>query len=110
MGSFSYQGVFLSADVGDIHVVGGWGQIFKLLASEDVDGDDVDLGVAVFSSFGSGHFNDLAGSLVDDDEAVLSKGRTLHGKGGRGASIGRLEGVVLLSHILLVNGFCEPSA
>lgn len=83
-GTFSctYELVFLSADVGDIHVVSRWGEIFELLAGEDVDGDDVDLGVTVLASLGGGHLNDLAWSLVDDDEAVLSEGRALEREGG----------------------------
>ncbi len=76
--------------------MGGWGQIFQLLAGEDVDGGQVDFGVTVFSSLGGGHVDDLAWATLDDNEAVLSQGGTLHGIGGRGAGIGRLEGVLML--------------
>jgi len=31
--------VFLTADIGDVHVVGGRAELFKLLAGEDVDGN-----------------------------------------------------------------------
>lgn len=91
-----YQSVFASADIRDVHIVGGWRQIFELLASEDINSDDVNLGVTVLSSLGSRHFNDLAWSLVDDDEAVLSQSRTLHRECLGGASVGGLEGVVSL--------------
>lgn len=97
----AYKLVFFSGNIGDIHVVGGWRQVFELLAGEDIDGDDVNLGVAVLASLGSAHFHNLAGSLVDDHETVLSKGRALHGKGGRGTGIGRVEAVVLLYSVAL---------
>jgi hypothetical protein len=88
--------VFLATDVGDIHVVGGWAQFFKLLASEDVNGDEMDFGVTVLASLGGGHVNDLARAVLDHDEAVLPERRALHGEGGGGTSIGALEGVLLM--------------
>lgn len=47
--------VFSPGNVGDVHVVGGRRDILQLLASEDVNGDQVDLGVTVLSSLGSRH-------------------------------------------------------
>jgi hypothetical protein len=88
--------VFTAGDVGDVHVVGGRAQFFKLLASEDVDGDKVDLGVTVLTGLGGGHVDDLAGAALDDDETVLPQSGTLHGEGGRGASVGGLEGNIVL--------------
>lgn len=82
--------------MGDIHVVGGGGQIFILLGGEDVDGDEMDLGVTVLSGLRSGHVDDLAGTVLDNDVTVLAQSRTLHGVGGRGAGIGRLEGGLVL--------------
>jgi hypothetical protein len=76
--------------------VGGGRQVFQLLASEDVYGDQVDFGVTVLASLGGGHIDDLAGTALDDDEAVLSQGRALHGVGERSASVGGLEGVFML--------------
>jgi len=76
--------------------VGGRAKFFKLLASEDIDGDQMDLGVAVLASLGSRHVDDLAGPVLDHDETVLSQGRALHGESGRGAGIGGLEGVLML--------------
>ena len=46
----TYELVFLATDVGHVHVVGGRAQFFQLLAGEDVDGDEMDLGVAVLAS------------------------------------------------------------
>jgi len=43
--------VFLAVHVGDIHVVGGGTDILELFASEDIDANQVDLGVAVFAGF-----------------------------------------------------------
>ena len=76
--------------------MGGRAEIFELLLSEDVDGDKMDLGMAVLASLGGGHFDDLAGTVLDHDEAVLPEGRALHGIGGRGAGIDALEGVLML--------------
>jgi hypothetical protein len=99
--SSSYQLVFTTDDVGNLHVVGGWGEIFQLLAGEDIQGGQVDLCVTVFAGLGGGHVDNLAGATLDDNETVLSQGGTLHGEGGRGAGIGGLEGVLMLQdHIV----------
>jgi hypothetical protein len=82
--------------VGNLHVVGRWGEIFEFLVGEDVDGNQVNLCVTVLASLGSRHFDDLAWALLDDDEAVLSQGRALHRVGSRGTSVGALEGVLML--------------
>jgi hypothetical protein len=76
--------------------VGRRAQLFELLASEDVNGNQVDLGVAVLARLRGGHLNNLAGAVLDDDEAVLPQGRALHGVRRGGAGIGALEGVVML--------------
>jgi hypothetical protein len=52
--------------------------------------------VTVLASLGGGHVDNLARPVLDHNEAVLSQGRALHGKGGRGAGIGGLEGVLML--------------
>ena len=76
--------------------MGGGGQIFELLASEDVQSDDVDLGVTVLSGLGGRHVDDLAGTALDDNVTVLAQSRALHGVGGRRASVGGFEGLVVL--------------
>jgi hypothetical protein len=50
-----------------------------LLVGEDINGNKMDLGVTVLTSLGGGHVDDLAGTALDDDVAVLAKGRTLKG-------------------------------
>lgn len=92
----TYELILSAPDVGDVHVVGGRAEILELLASEDVDGDKVDLGVAVLAGLGGGHFDDLAGAVLDDDETVLPQSRALHGVGERGTGIGALKGVLML--------------
>ena len=92
----SYQLIFTTNDVGDLHVVGGWGQILQLLAGENVEGSQVNLSVTVLASLGGGHIDDLAWATLDDNESVLSQGGTLHREGGRGACIDGLEGVLML--------------
>jgi hypothetical protein len=76
--------------------VGGRAKLFKLLAGEDIDSYKMDLCVAVLASLGGRHIDDLAGAVLDHNEAVLPQGRALHGEGGRGAGIGGLEGVLML--------------
>lgn len=92
----TYELVLATGDVGDVHVVGGRAQLLELLAGEDVDGNHMDLGVTVLAGLRGAHVDDLAGPVLDADEAVLAKGRTLHGESGRRAGVGRLEGVVML--------------
>ena len=66
----THQGVFIAGDVGHIHVVGRWAQLFKLLSSENVDGDKMDLGVTVLSSLGGTHVDNLAGPALDHNMSV----------------------------------------
>ena len=98
------QLVFSTGDVGDIHVVGGGGDIFQFLASEDIDGDQVDLGVTVLASLGGGHVNDLARTALDDDVSVFAQSRALGGVGEGGTGTCLLE-LVLMS--LVVRHFVE---
>jgi len=103
--------VFTAGDVGNVHVMGGRAQIFEFLAGEDIDGNKMDLCVTVLTGLGGGHFDDLARAILDDHEAVLSQGRALHGKGGRGTSIGTLEGMLLmLSNKVSATYFCSTKA
>ncbi len=76
--------------------MGGRAQILELLAGEDVDGDEMDLGVTVLASLGGGHVDNLAGAALDHDEAVLAQGRALHGVGRRGAGVDGVEVVLML--------------
>src|SRR6266566_3738610 len=94
----SYQLVLLPADIRDIHVVGRGTEFLELLARENVESSKMDLGVAVLSGLGGAHVDNLAGAALDDHEPVLSQRRALHGERGRGAGVGRLEGVVMLHH------------
>lgn len=82
--------------------MGGRAKIFELLAGEDIDGDEMDFGVAVLAGLRRTHLDDLAGAALDDDKAVLPQSRALHWISGRGASIGALKGVLMLLAIELV--------
>lgn len=76
--------------------MGGGAEILELLASEDIDGNQVNLGVTVLASLGGGHVDDLARAVLDADEAVLSEGRALHGERQRRTGVSRVEGVFML--------------
>lgn len=76
--------------------MGRGGEIFVLLAGEDVKGDKVDLGVTVLAGLGGGHVDNLARAALDHDEAVLAQSRALHGVGERRAGVGGLEGNIML--------------
>ena len=71
-------------------------KILEFLAGKDIDRDKMDLGVTVLSGLGGAHLHDLARAALDDDETVLAEGGTLHRIGSGGASIGALEGVLML--------------
>lgn len=93
---WTYKLHLSTANVGDVHVVGRRAQLFELLAGEDVDGDQMDLGVTVLSGLRGGHVDDLAGTALDHDVTVLTQSRALHRERGRGAGIDALEGVIML--------------
>jgi len=93
--------VVLALHVGHFHVVGGWADVFKFLAGEDVEGDHVDLGVAVLASLGGGHLNNLAWPVLDHNESSLTQGRALHGEGGRSPRISLVE-IKIIGHFRLV--------
>ena len=59
-GEYTYELVLATGNVRDIHVVGGGAEILEFLASEDIKGDEMDLGVTVLSSLGGRHVDDLA--------------------------------------------------
>jgi hypothetical protein len=83
--------------------VGGRAQIFQLLFGEEVDGDQMDLGVTVLAGLGGGHFDDLARAVLDDDEAVLPQRRALHRVRLGSAGIGAFERVLVLAETLLAS-------
>jgi hypothetical protein len=76
--------------------VGGWAKFFELFASENINGDKMDLGVAVLAGLRGRHVDDLARAVLDDNEAVLSQSRALHRISSGRASIGGIEGVLML--------------
>lgn len=76
--------------------MGGGAEILELLASEDVDSDQVDLGVTVLAGLGGRHVDDLAGTVLDHDVATLAESRALHGVGGGRTSVDGVEGVLML--------------
>lgn len=71
-------------------------EVFKLFTGEDIDGDQMYLGVAVLASLGGAHFDDFAGAAFNDYMSILAQSGTLHWVGGRGAGIGRLESMLML--------------
>jgi len=106
----AYELVLAAADVGNVHVVGGRAKLFKLLASEDVDGDQVDLGVTVLAGLGSRHIDNLARAALDQDETVLAESRALHGVRQRSSGIDGVEGVLMLLVASFVLAKCHSWA
>ena len=91
------EGVLSTVDVGNVAIVGRGGQILNLLVSEDINCDEMALGMSVLASFGGGDVNDLARAVLDDDVSVFADRTSLHGEGLGGAGIGGLEvNVVML--------------
>jgi len=93
------EGVLLTLDNRNLHVVSGGAEILVLLASEDIKTNDVDLRVTVLASLGGGHINDLAGETLENDKAVLAKSAALHREGIGSGLLGRLEIVVFFRHL-----------
>lgn len=65
------------------------------------------LGVAVLSSLGSGHLDDLAGMSLQHHVAVLAQGGALHGKGGGGARLAGCEVKIGICHGVLTLERCR---
>lgn len=86
--------VLLTDDIGDLHVVGRGRDVFVLLAGEDVDTNEIDLGRAVLAGLGGAHVDDLAGTAADQDEAILAESGALEGEGHGGTGSGLLESLV----------------
>jgi len=63
----------LALHIGDFHVVCGGTDILKLLSSEDVKGDKVNLGVSVLASLRGRHLDDLARPVLDHHKATLAE-------------------------------------
>lgn len=91
-----YKLVFLAHHVGDIHVVGGGAKILEFLARENINCNEMDLGVTVLAGLGSAHFNNFARAVLYADKSVLAECRALHGIGGGSTGIDALEGVLML--------------
>lgn len=64
--------VLTTLDDWHIHVVGGWTDIFELLAGEDIDGDHVNLSVTVLSSLRGGHLNNLEKKNLKRLDRIIS--------------------------------------
>lgn len=61
--------------------MGGGAKIFELLLGEEVESDEMDLGVAVLARLGGRHVYDLARAALDNDVSALAQSRALHGDG-----------------------------
>jgi len=99
----AYQLVILALDVGDIHVVGRWTNVFVLSSCEDIQSDQVNFSVPVLPGLGRGHLNNLTRAALNHDVSILPKSRALHWEGFRCSGISASE---ILSEIIchLVKG------
>ena len=84
--------------------MGGRGEILELLPVEDVEGDEVDFGMAVLPGLGGGHVDNLAGAALDDHMSVLAKSGTLLRVGQGRAGVGRLERDLVLLRVQKSSG------
>merc|ERR1719273_2698454 len=91
--------IILTRNIGHIHVMGRWTNVLILSVSEDIQGDQVDLGVAVLAGLGGGHLHNLAGTTLDHDKSTFTESRTLHRISGGCSGIGRGE-IEIISHFV----------
>jgi len=89
--------------VGHVVVVRGRDQLLKLLAGEDIDGDEMALSVTVLASLGGRHVRDLAGTVFDADVSALADGTRLLGEGEGGTRLAGLE--LLLVQVVIISHF-----
>lgn len=82
--------------------MGGGRHVLELLAGEDVDTYQVDLGVSVLASLAGGHFHNTAGTTLDDDVATFTQSGALHGEGQGGTGGGLLKDVLVVAFHLKV--------
>jgi len=85
-------------DVRHIHVVRGRAQVLVLLVGENVDTNNVALGVTVLSRLGHRDFDDLAGVSLEHAVSVLTEGTSLGGVGQGRSGVTGLEGVIFIRH------------
>ncbi len=88
--------------MGNVDVVGCGANVLILAVSEDVDADDVGLGVAVLSSLGGADISNFARAAVDYDVTTFADKTRLHGKRGGSTGIGGVDGKVLFLMFLPV--------
>ncbi len=82
--------------MGNVDVVGGGANVLILAISEDVDADDVGLGMAVLSSLGGADISNFARAAVDHNVTSFADKTRLHGKRGGGTGISGVDGKVLI--------------
>lgn len=98
--------VLTTGHVGHIHVVRRGRDVFVLTAREDVDSDEVDLGVTVLTGLRGRHVDDLAGTALDHDMTVLTQSRALLGVGHRSTGVSGFE-VDVLSLVVRLHVSCR---
>jgi len=79
--------------------VGRRAQIFVLLTGEDIDADDMGLGVTVLSGLGNRDLHDLARLALQQAVTVLTEGTSLHREGVGGTGLSGFEGVIGVRHL-----------
>jgi len=80
--------------------VGGGDHILELLAGEDVNGQEIALGVAVLPRLGDRDVEHLAGLSLDHHVAALLDGSGLHRDDLGRSGVGVLDGIILVRHFL----------
>ena len=89
------QLVLTTSHVRHVHVVRRWRNVFVLAASEDVNGNQVNLCVSVLAGLRGRHVDDLARTALDHNVTVLAESRALLRVGNRSSGVSGLEVDVL---------------
>ena len=66
----TYQLVFVTSDIGNIHIMRGWTQFFEFFSSKDVDSNKMDFCMTMLAGLGGAHFNNFTGPTLDYNMTV----------------------------------------
>ena len=95
--------------VRNVDVVGSGANVLVFAVSENINADNVRLGMAVLSGLGGADVSNFARATIDNNVATFANETRLHGKGGGGTGIGSVDGKVLLLRWQLLVRHCAKA-